>query len=72
MLKPNAKLVIINSEGITNLSIVIENLEHEIDVNTEELALALTQQGGFKVIQAELFTHPACCEHPEGCPKGDK
>lgn len=64
--KYNTILRVIESEGITNISFVTsDHQEFEIDVETKLLTTAKDFQG----IPAIYFTHPACCEHPTGCPE---
>lgn len=47
-----------------NISIVTpDNQEHEIMIRREDFVL------GKYWIPAEHFVHPACCEHPNGCPE---
>ena len=47
-----------------NISFVTpDHQEHEVTFLKSSL------NKSFKPFPAEYFTHPACCEHPEGCPE---
>jgi hypothetical protein len=59
------------ADNLVNLSFVFENTEYEVTMETEDFFnnLMKTLQGNkLTFTDAEIFTHPACCEHPEGCP----
>ena len=55
-------------EGVkwVNISFVTpDHQEHELMVNAFDFDAATD----FSAIPVEYNTHPACCEHPKGCPE---
>jgi hypothetical protein len=59
------------ADNLVNLSFVLENTEYEVTMETEDFFNSLMetlQTRHLTKVKAEIETHPACCEHPEGCP----
>ncbi len=68
-LNANSKLVINKvCKNLVNLSFVHENKEYEITVEISDITYAVSLKNQIASIPADVFVHPACCEHPDGCP----
>ena len=55
------------AKNLVAISYTIDNKEHEITLNLEDIACVVSGKGTSGWIDAEITIGPSCCEHPDGC-----